>query len=138
MRSVEQTGQGRRPGVIGRVVTWLRAGYPEGIPTGDYVALLGVLRRRLHEDEIAEIVELLAQQRELGVTSERIRELIREYSLQDPYEADVERVTALLREAGYPVDGEEFPEDDEPDDEPDAETSEVDLQEPGPDGADRP
>ncbi|WP_343898520.1 DUF3349 domain-containing protein [Ornithinimicrobium humiphilum] len=119
-------------------MTWLRAGYPEGIPTGDYVALLGVLRRRLHEDEIAEIVELLAQQRELGVTSERIRELIREYSLQDPYEADVERVTALLREAGYPVDGEEFPEDDEPDDEPDAETSEVDLQEPGPDGADRP
>lgn len=106
-----QTEQGRRPGMISRVVTWLRAGYPEGIPTGDYVALLGVLRRRLHEEEIQEIVERLAEQRSLGLTSERIRELIREYSLQDPYEADVERVTALLTATGYPVDADELAEE---------------------------
>src|SRR5690606_38979127 len=60
--------QRQRPGVIGRVVTWLRAGYPEGVPTGDYVALLGVLRRRLREEEIQEIVERLAAQRELDLT----------------------------------------------------------------------
>lgn len=112
-----QTEQGRRPGVISRVVTWLRAGYPEGIPTGDYVALLGVLRRRLHEEEIQEIVERLAEQRSLDLTSERIRELIREYSLQDPYEADVERVTALLTTAGYPVDADEIADDEVADEE---------------------
>ena len=50
----------RRPGVISRVVSWLRAGYPGGVPTGDYVALLGVLRRRLSEAEIQAIAEELA------------------------------------------------------------------------------
>lgn len=95
--------QRQRPGVIGRVVTWLRAGYPEGVPTGDYVALLGVLRRRLREEEIQEIVELLAAQRELDLTPDSIRELIRDYSLQEPHEADIARVTALLASTGYPV-----------------------------------
>lgn len=97
--------QERRPGVISRVVTWLRAGYPEGVPTGDYVALLGVLRRRLREDEIQQIVETLAAQRSLGLTSDRVRELIREHSLQEPHDEDVHRVTALLAATGYPVDG---------------------------------
>lgn len=106
-----QSEPGRRPGVIGRVVTWLRAGYPEGIPTGDYVALLGVLRRRLREEEIQEIVEQLAAQRSLDLTSDRIRELIREFSLQEPHEGDVARVTTLLAEAGYPVEGEAALED---------------------------
>ena len=95
--------QRQRPGVIGRVVTWLRAGYPEGVPTGDYVALLGVLRRRLREEEIQEIVERLAAQRELDLTPDRIHELIRDYSLQEPHEADIARVTALLASTGYPV-----------------------------------
>ena len=30
-----------------RVLQWLRAGYPEGVPQQDYVALLGILRRTL-------------------------------------------------------------------------------------------
>ncbi|GGK77260.1 DUF3349 domain-containing protein [Ornithinimicrobium pekingense] len=104
---------GRRPGAISRVVAWLRAGYPEGVPTGDYVALLGVLRRRLREEEIQEIVERLAAQRSLDLSPDRIRELIREYSLQEPYEADVERVSDLLAATGYPVDEEDTLEPDE-------------------------
>lgn len=103
----------RRPGVISRVVSWLRAGYPEGVPTGDYVALLGVLRRRLREEEIQEIVEQLAGQQSLDVTPERVRELIQEYSLQDPHDGDIERVTALLAATGYPVEAEGTVEDDE-------------------------
>lgn len=125
-----QTEPGRRPGVIGRVVTWLRAGYPEGIPTGDYVALLGVLRRRLREEEIQEIVEQLAAQRSLDVTSERIRELIREYSLQEPHEGDVARVTTLLAQAGYPVEGEVALEEQVAD--PEAPADDAVRQEPSP------
>ncbi|HEY5484993.1 MAG TPA: DUF3349 domain-containing protein, partial [Propionibacteriaceae bacterium] len=30
-----------------RVVGWLRAGYPDGVPQQDYVALLGILHRQL-------------------------------------------------------------------------------------------
>lgn len=115
-------GRARRPGVVSRVVTWLRAGYPEGIPTGDYVALLGVLRRRLREEEIQEIVERLAAQRELDLTPEGIRELIREYSLQEPHEGDIARVTALLASTGYPVEGETA--EDAATDEQDAATDE--------------
>lgn len=108
------TEEGRsRPGVIGRVVSWLRAGYPEGVPTGDYVALLGVLRRRLREEEIQEIVERLAAQRSLGVTPERVHELIREYSLQEPHEEDIARVTTLLGSTGYPVERDDALEQDE-------------------------
>ena len=29
------------PGAVARVLSWLRAGYPTGVPRGDYVALLG-------------------------------------------------------------------------------------------------
>jgi hypothetical protein len=109
----------RRPGVIARVVSWLRAGYPDGVPTGDYVALLGVLRRRLGEAEIQSIVEELAAQRDLGLEPERVRELIREHSLLDPHEEDVARVTALLAATGYPVEDEvEGPGPDGPEEEP--------------------
>lgn len=111
--------QGRRPGVITRVVSWLRAGYPEGVPTGDYVALLGVLRRRLREEEITEIVERLAAQRSMDVTTEDVSEGIRDFSLQDPLEEDVIRVSALLAAAGYPVDG-DLPLDEDEDEDEDA------------------
>ncbi|WP_237566048.1 DUF3349 domain-containing protein [Ornithinimicrobium cerasi] len=97
----------RRPGVISRVVSWLRAGYPDGVPTGDYVALLGVLRRRLGEAEIQAIAEELAAQRDLGLTSERVRELIREHSLLDPHEEDVARVSEVLASTGYPDEDED-------------------------------
>ena len=30
-----------------RLVNWLRAGRPEGIAQGDYIALMGVLHRKL-------------------------------------------------------------------------------------------
>ncbi|SOC57045.1 DUF3349 domain-containing protein [Ornithinimicrobium cerasi] len=102
----------RRPGVISRVVSWLRAGYPGGVPTGDYVALLGVLRRRLSEAEIQAIAEELAAQRDLGLTSERVRELIREHSLLDPHEEDVARVSEVLASTGYPVEDEDEDEDE--------------------------
>lgn len=40
------------------VLDWLRAGYPEGIPAKDHFALLAVLRRRLTDEEIAEVCEM--------------------------------------------------------------------------------
>ena len=40
------------PALLSRIVAWLRAGYPTGVPEQDYVALLGLLRRRLTDDEV--------------------------------------------------------------------------------------
>ena len=38
--------------VLMRVVGFLRAGYPEGVPAHDYIPLLALLRRRLSDDEV--------------------------------------------------------------------------------------
>jgi hypothetical protein len=37
--------------LLARIVAYLRAGYPEGVPANDYVPLLALLRRRLSDDE---------------------------------------------------------------------------------------
>lgn len=93
------------PGILSTVVGWLRAGYPEGVPDGDYVALLGVLRRKLTEEDIEAIVaELVADDdREGGVTPEQIREFIRAHALQEPSRKDVARVSAHLAAGGWPL-----------------------------------
>jgi hypothetical protein len=44
--------------VLMRVVGFLRAGYPEGVPAHDYVPLLALLRRRLSDDEVMVAAEL--------------------------------------------------------------------------------
>ena len=31
------------PSIAARILDWLRGGYPEGVPSGDYIALLGIL-----------------------------------------------------------------------------------------------
>ena len=39
--------------LVQRILRWLRAGYPDGVPQQDYVALLGILRRTLTPSELA-------------------------------------------------------------------------------------
>ena len=35
-----------------RIVTWVRAGYPDGVPQNDYLPILALLSRRLSADEM--------------------------------------------------------------------------------------
>lgn len=90
-------------GILQRVIGWLRAGYPEGVPAGDYVALLGVLRRKLTEEDIEVIVTELTSGRPEPVTPEEIRDLIRSHALQEPSRKDVARVSARLAAGGWPL-----------------------------------
>jgi hypothetical protein len=53
------TGPGGR---LRAVLDWLRAGYPSGVPTKDYIPLLALLRRRLTEDEVAQVARQVAAQ----------------------------------------------------------------------------
>ena len=41
--------------VLARMVGFLRAGYPEGVPVGDYIPLVALLRRRLSDDEVVAV-----------------------------------------------------------------------------------
>jgi Protein of unknown function (DUF3349) len=94
------------PTVYSRILDWLRAGYPEGIPPTDYIAVLGVLRRQLSDADIDEIADqLAAQARHDGqpVTAEDVHRMVRENVLQDASEDDVRRVSARLAGAGWPL-----------------------------------
>lgn len=101
--------------VVSRVLAWLRAGYPDGVPQQDYVALLGILRRQLTEEEIVMIAATLTggayEDRE-----DRIRHAIEQRTLQHATDEEISRVSARLAIAGWPlgmVDGGETPDEAE-------------------------
>jgi Protein of unknown function (DUF3349) len=50
----------QRANFVTRVVDWVRKGYPTGVPRQDYVVLLGLLRRKLTEDEVRMIAQQFA------------------------------------------------------------------------------
>jgi hypothetical protein len=93
---------GRSRNVVARVVGWLRAGYPDGVPQQDYVALLGILHRQLTEEEIITIAQTIAGSTVTDV-EERIRLAIRRKTLQPATDDEVARVSARLAKVGWPL-----------------------------------
>jgi hypothetical protein len=90
------------PPYLAKIVDWLRAGYPEGLPEHDYVALLAVLARRLSDEEVNVVTMQLI--REGIVTSESaLREAITQVTHQPARDEDIQRVTDRLTAAGWPV-----------------------------------
>jgi len=96
-----------RANFMTRAVEWLRAGYPAGVPRQDYVALLGVLRRRMTEDEVRQIAVDLADQSVLAgddpIGTEDIEQMISASLLQEATPEDVVRVSARLATGGWPL-----------------------------------
>ncbi|MEV8514558.1 DUF3349 domain-containing protein [Dactylosporangium sp. NPDC051484] len=95
-----------RSNFLSRSIGWLRAGYPSGVPRQDYVALLGLLRRKLTEDEIREIARDLADQSQRAadpITTDDIEELINDSVLQEASPEDIVRVSAHLAAGGWPL-----------------------------------
>ncbi|GMA20297.1 DUF3349 domain-containing protein [Arsenicicoccus piscis] len=94
-----------RQSVVQRVLSWLRAGYPHGVPGEDYVALLGILHRQLTEDEIIQVATALRHERSEGepISEDDIASRIRSQILLKPSPEDVARVSAHLAAAGWPL-----------------------------------
>lgn len=95
-----------RSNFLTRAVEWLRAGYPAGVPRQDYVALLGLLRRKLTEDEVRKIAQDLADQSQASsdpITTQDIEEMINGSVLQEASPEDVIRVSAHLAAGGWPL-----------------------------------
>jgi hypothetical protein len=88
--------------VVTRVVGWLRAGYPDGVPQQDYIALLGILHRQLSDEEIISIAQTLSTASEDDV-EQRIRLAIKRRTLQPATDEEVARVSARLATAGWPL-----------------------------------
>lgn len=94
-----------RSNFVVRTLGWLRAGYPTGVPRGDYVALLGLLRRKLTDHEVHQIAGELAGLAEDGepITTADVEKLISEATLDQPTPRDVARVSARLAAGGWPL-----------------------------------
>jgi hypothetical protein len=93
-------------GLVQRVMRWLRAGYPDGVPQQDYIALLGILRRSLTPTELDRVVEDLADGAQAGqhvLTSQLVQDRINDVMKGPAREEDVVRVSALLAAAGWPL-----------------------------------
>ncbi|WP_067567029.1 DUF3349 domain-containing protein [Nocardia sp. NBC_01503] len=94
-----------RSNVLQKVLDWLKAGYPQGIPQSDYVALLAVLHRRLTDYEVHLVVEELVSERVATGEIERadIEAAISRVAKEQPGEDDIARVASRLAAGGWPL-----------------------------------
>jgi Protein of unknown function (DUF3349) len=95
--------------VFGRVLGWLTAGYPDGIPAPDRFAVVALLKRRLTDEQIHQIIEILtaaeARSSEAVVTDAEIADLTGRVLSEKPSADDLARVSARLAAAGWPLEG---------------------------------
>lgn len=102
---------------LARIVNWIVAGYPEGVPGTDRVPLLALLRRRLTDEEVkAVVVELRARSELPGspdIDTADIGVLITEITDELPSPGDIERVRVRLAAQGWPLDDPHEAEDEQ-------------------------
>lgn len=84
------------------IVTWLRAGYPDGVPQNDYLPLLALLARRLTSDEVRLVARELNGRPDFDDID--IGALIMRITDELPTPADIERVRDHLDDYGWPLD----------------------------------
>jgi Protein of unknown function (DUF3349) len=92
---------------ISKMLTWLRAGYPEGIPQRDFPSVLLVLQQNLSAADIEAIADDLALQSVSNgsspVSAEQIRAMVRDHTFQPATDEDLRRVSAALAQGGWPL-----------------------------------
>jgi hypothetical protein len=86
---------------LNSVVAWLRAGYPEGIPSTDYFPVLALLSRRLSNDEVKTVARELIDRGDFDHVD--IGVLITRLTDELPAPEDVERVRERLAAKGWPL-----------------------------------
>jgi hypothetical protein len=89
-------------GFISKIVSWVTAGYPDGVPGADRVPLFALLSRRLSNDEITAVVQELIDRRHIDDVD--IGSLITQLTDGLPTPEDIERVREHLATHGWPLD----------------------------------
>lgn len=87
--------------VIGKILSFLRPGYPQEGPATDYFPLLALLPRRLSDAEVVQIVEKLVARGKLPVDATDIRVMINKITDQIASPHEVERVKDRLAIHGW-------------------------------------
>ncbi|WP_420040982.1 DUF3349 domain-containing protein [Gordonia sp. MP11Mi] len=96
--------------------SWLRAGYPQGVPQSDHIPLLALLRRQLSDDEVTQVASDLLPARPVGSVDIAVE--ITKVTDELPRSEDIERVRDRLAETSWPFDDDPFPPPSTPKDEP--------------------
>jgi Protein of unknown function (DUF3349) len=90
------------PTFVSSIMQFLRAGYPEGVPTQDYIPLLALLTRELNPAEVLQVADQLAASGDAS-SAESIRQAISTFTNEPPHDADIARVAAHLAAGGWPL-----------------------------------
>lgn len=95
--------QGPLQRALGGVVGWLKAGYPEGVPDGDFIPLVAILERRLTKPEMKRVRAELKAGGVIRPDQADIGEAIETVTHEQATPAEIDRVTAHLRKKGWPL-----------------------------------
>jgi hypothetical protein len=103
-------GEASHESLIKRVLSWLTAGYPKGVPPTERYALIALLHRTLTVDEVQQVIAALTAEQspalEDGMISEdEIRDMIAKVLEDAPSEGDLRKVSSRLAAAGWPLEG---------------------------------
>ena len=90
------------PPFLEKVITWLRAGYPTGVPDVDYVPLFALLGYHLSNEEVAAIADELAASSD-PASADEIKQAITAVTNSKPLASDIDRVRAHLAAGGWPL-----------------------------------
>jgi ribonuclease I len=91
-------------GVMDKVLTWLRDGYPQGVPPKDYFPLLALLKRSLTEEEVVKAAQSILRSTDSdSVTEDEIRAAVHEVIAKEPNPEEVHQVAARLASVGWPL-----------------------------------
>ena len=89
---------------LGRIVYWLREGYPGGVPDHDYIPLLALLERRLTRSEVKKVAKALRRDHVSPASPGDIAAAITDLTNVEPSDEDLARVRDRLAKKGWPLD----------------------------------
>ena len=87
---------------LAKIVAWITAGYPEGVPGPDRVPLFALLKPRLTDDEVKAVAKELIDRGEFDDVD--IAVLITQLTDELPAPEDIDRVRNRLAAKGWPLD----------------------------------
>lgn len=90
------------PSFMNSVISWLRAGYPEGVPPTDYIPLFALLGTQVGSEQMHAIADQLASEAD-PQSAAAIKKAITDVMNVQPSDGDVARVRARLTAGGWPL-----------------------------------
>ncbi|HEY6791023.1 MAG TPA: DUF3349 domain-containing protein [Trebonia sp.] len=90
------------PAFLAKIVSWLRAGYPDGVPERDYIPLFALLGSQLTDDEVKLIADELAFSSDPD-SAEEIRKAVSAIKGTAVSDSDIARVRSHLAAGGWPL-----------------------------------